>query len=122
MKNNPQNPGTKPIETMKAGGRIALSLKRSITWENCDDLRKKLENKIQAGHTEIILDFNKVNHIDSTGLELMIEMHDTLMKQGGALKIVSINEVCRDILLATRIINILYLYKDINEAISHNKT
>ncbi len=59
--------------------------------------------------------------LDSAALELMIDIHDTLMSQGGALKIVGLNEVCRDILLATRIINVLFVYKDINEAISHKR-
>ena len=108
-------------EGMQAGGRISLVLKRSLTWENCPELRKKLENKIQEGHREIILHFNKVDLMDSAALELIIDMHDTLTSQGGALKIVGLNEVCRDILLSTRIINILFVYKDINEAISHKR-
>jgi anti-anti-sigma factor len=109
------------LEGSKVDGRVALSLKRSVTWENCDSLRKKLQKKIDAGHTEIILDLKRVEHLDSAALELLIEMHDVLMKQGGALKIVGLNEVCRDILLATRIINILFVYKDINEAIARKK-
>ena len=99
-------------------GPTALALKRSITWENCDDLKKKLKEKIAAGHTEIILDLKKVDHLDSAALELLVETHDTLMQIGGALKIAGLNEVCRDILLATRIINILFVYKDINEALA----
>ncbi len=103
---------------MNIDGRAALALKQSITWENCGDLKKKLKEKIDAGHTEVILDFKKVDHLDSAALELLVEAHDDLMLIGGALKIASLNEVCRDILLATRIINILFVYKDINEAIA----
>jgi len=114
--------GGDPIKGVTIDGRAALALKQSITWENCADLKKKLKKKIEAGHTEIILDLKKVEHLDSAALELLIEIHDTLMQIGGALKIAGLNEVCRDILLATRIINILFVYKDINEAIAHKRT
>lgn len=110
--------GGDSIKGVSIDGPAALALKKSITWENCGDLKKKLKKKIDTGHTEIILDFKKVDHLDSAALELLVEIHDTLMQIGGALKIAGLNEVCRDILLATRIINILFVYKDINEAIT----
>ena len=110
--------GDDPIKSVTTDGRAALALKQSITWENCDDLKKKLKKKIDAGHREIILDLKKVDHLDSAALELLVETHDSLMQVGGTLKIAGLNEVCRDILLATRIINILFVYKDINEALT----
>lgn len=122
MPNNLKDNDPKPTESMQRGGRIALSLKNAITWENCAELRKKLEQKIAEGRNEIILDFKQVTLLDSAALELLIDMHDALMNKGGVLKIVGINEVCRDILLATRIINILFVFKDMNEAITHKKT
>jgi len=118
MKTEPEAGASSQIKGLNIDGRTALALKQSITWENCDDLKKKLKDKIDAGHTEIILDLKKVDHLDSAALELLVEMHDSLMQVGGALKIAGLNEVCRDILLATRIINILFVYKDINEALA----
>ena len=122
MSPNPSVAKSRKFQNVRTDGRVALTLKKSITWENCGDLKKKLQTKIEAGHTEIILDFKNVDLMDSAGLEMLIEMHETLMNQGGALKIVGLNEVCRDILLATRIINILFVYKDINQAILHKKS
>jgi anti-sigma B factor antagonist len=122
MKNNFPDPGSSQIKSAKNDGRIALSISKSITWENCGDIKKKLQSKIEAGHKEIILDFTQMPLLDSAALELLIEIHDALMSQGGVLKIAGLNEVCRDILLATRIINILFVYKDVNEAVSHKKT
>lgn len=116
------NSGGDSIKGVSIDGRAALALKQSITWENCADLKNKLKEKIDAGHTEIILDLKKVDHLDSAALELLVETHDNLMQNGGALKIAGLNEVCRDILLATRIINILFVYKDINEAIARKTT
>ena len=104
---------------MRFGSTSVLRIKRAITWGNCDALRKKIEAKIKQGHTEIILDLKQVELLDSAALELLIENHDTLMSKGGTLKLTGLNEVCRDIFLSTRVINILSVYKDVNEAIAH---
>jgi anti-anti-sigma factor len=122
MTNDQQNTESGPIEVRKHSGRAVISIKNSITWKNCTELKKKLESKIYEGRTEVILDFKQVALLDSAALEMLIAMHDVLMKQGGVLKITGLNEVCRDILMATRIINIFFVYKDINEAVSHKRT
>ena len=122
MTNNQQDTGSGQIEGRQHSGRAVLSLKNSITWKNCTELKKKLESKIEEGRVEIILDIKQVDLLDSAALEMLIDMHDILMKQGGVLKIAGLNEVCRDIMMATRIINIFFIYKDINEAVSHKRT
>ncbi len=122
MPTKPQAQEGDSVKSVNIDGRAALALKQSITWENCENLDKKIKEKIYAGHTEIILDLKKVDHLDSAALELLVETHDNLMQNGGALKIAGLNEVCRDILLATRIINILFVYKDINEALAHKRS
>ena len=114
--------GSLPGGSAKKGRKTILELKTTITWKNCAALRKKVDGKMQQGHTEVILDFKQVDFFDSAALETLIQIHDDLMKGGGILKMAGLNEVCMDILLATRIINILFVYKDINEAISHKKT
>jgi len=122
MTDNQQDSEFRHIDGRKHSGQAALSLKNAITWQNCSELKNKLESKIAEGRTEIILDFKHVDLLDSAALEMLIDMHDVLMKQGGILKIAGLNEVCRDILMSTRIINIFFVYKDINEALSHKRT
>jgi len=122
MTNNQQDSELRQIDGRKHSSQAALSLKNAITWQNCLELKKKLESKIAEGRTEIILDFKRVDLLDSAALEMLIEIHDVLMKQGGILKLAGLQEVCSDILMATRIINIFFVYKDINEAVSDKRT
>jgi anti-anti-sigma factor len=104
----------------KTGSRIVLTPEGSITYENCSEIEKRVEDAIQKNKTEIILDFKRVGLMDSAALEMLVQTHVELKSNGGALKIIALNEVCRDILLATRIINLLFVYKDMHEAITHN--
>ncbi len=104
----------------KIGNQVVLTPESSITYENCSEIEERIEDAIQQNKTEIILDFKHVGLLDSAALEILVQTHTELISRGGALKIIGLNEVCRDILLATRIINLLFVYKDMHEAITHN--
>lgn len=99
---------------------IVLTPESSITHENCSAVEKNMEDAMQQGKTEIILDCKQVGFLDSAALEILLEAHAALLNTGGALKIIGLNEVCRDILLATRLIGVFFVYKDMREAITHN--
>jgi hypothetical protein len=55
--------------------------------------------------------------MDSQALELLLTMHESLMNSGGILKIFGLNGVCRDILVTTRLINLLNIYWEMQEAL-----
>lgn len=106
------------IRSMKSGNRAVLTPGKSIVYETCQELKDRIDVLIQQYKTEIILDFKGVGFLDSAALELLLETHDELRGQGGTLKIVGLNPICRDILVATRMINVLHVYKDIHEAVT----
>ena len=72
---------------------------------------------VNQNQTRLILDCKTAAFMDSKALELMLKLHNTLKDRDGALKITGLNAVCRDILLATRLINVLHVYEDIAEAL-----
>ncbi len=101
-----------------AGGRIVINPKASITYENCEELEAKFDESINHGKTEIIMDCKSVAYMDSEGLALLLRMHVNMKKKGGKLKLSGMNKVCRDILLATRLITVLHVYNDMQTAIT----
>jgi anti-anti-sigma factor len=105
------------IDSMNIGGRIVLAPEGSVTHENCHQYKEKIETAIQGKKPEIIFDCRQVDLFDSAALEFLIQIHAELRSKGGALKIVGLNEVCRDILLVTRVMNVLFVYEDIHDAI-----
>ena len=60
-----------------------------------------------------------VKIFDSSVLELLVRFHNDLKANGGVLKIIGLNEIGRDIFYATRLVNLLNIFKDIHEAIRH---
>ena len=118
MTQSPKQVDHNKIGGMNIGGRTVLTPESSITYENCSEIEKKIEDAIQLSNTEIILDCKHVGFLDSAGLELLVQTHADLQSKGSVLKIVGLNEVCRDIMLVTRILHVLFVYKDIHEAIT----
>ena len=100
-----------------AGARTIISPKESLNYQNCHELETTLKGCGNQSRSEIILDFKAVKYMDSEVLELLVRMHDELKMRGGVQKIIGLNTVCRDILDATRLINFLHVFNDINEAI-----
>ena len=103
---------------MEAGGRTLLNPGKSITHENCQEIKDRIDTQIKQQKTEIILDCKAVAFLDSAALELLLQTHEELRRQGGALKIAGLNQVCQDILVATRLIHTLYVYEDIHKAVT----
>ena len=94
----------------KGGARTVIAPKVSITYQSAEELKDKFEEYAGQGKTEIVLDLKAVPYIDSEGLEFLVLMNDELRERGGILKIISMNAVCKDIMVATRLINAMHVY------------
>lgn len=101
----------------EAGAMTVLAPKESLTYQTCEELEAAFNECIDRYKTKIILDCKKLSFVDSEGLELLVRVEEKLRRRGGILKIVGLNPVCRDIFVATRLINSFYIYKDIHEAV-----
>jgi len=101
----------------KGSTRTIIPLKAALTHQNCAGLAAAYADAAANNKTEIILDCQGLTFLDSEAMELLIRMHEELKEKSGALKLIGLNDVCRDILIATRLMNILNVYKDIHGAI-----
>jgi len=100
-----------------AGSRAILVPRDSLTYQNCEELETMFNDSLNQHKTEIILDFKAVTFLDSEALELLLRFHEEFKNRGGRFKIIGINTICRDILNATRLINVFNVYEDVHQAI-----
>ena len=105
------------IGVTKVGGSSVLLPKESLTLQNCGKIQDLIEGLIKQNQTRILLDCKNASFIDSAALELLVQLHKDLEKRGGVLKLTGLSAVNRDILLATRLINVFYVYEDIAKAL-----
>jgi anti-anti-sigma factor len=108
---------TTKVGTAKVGGTLVLSLKESLTFENCEEFETMFNGIIGQNPPALILDFKSATSMDSMALELLIRIHDALKGQGGMLKLTNLNPVCKDILTVTRLINHFHVYEDVADSV-----
>ena len=107
-------------DSTKSGARVVLTPSSSLLDENMAEVRDMVRGALDHGKSEIILDLKGATFIDSDGLEFLVDTEAELRKSGGILKIVHLNPVCTDILIATRLMNIFSVFKDVHEAMKNN--
>jgi stage II sporulation protein AA (anti-sigma F factor antagonist) len=101
----------------KISGRKVLKIRKSLTYQNCEEVETTFNDYLDQQKNEILVDFSKISFLDSAGLELLLDMHNELKQRGGALKLVHLDALCLDILKATKLINVFRIYEDMNKAI-----
>jgi anti-anti-sigma factor len=116
----PSDTPSKLIRISKVGVRTIIAPNMSLSYQNIEELATVLDDCSRQPKTEVILDCKSVKFLDSSVLELLVRVHTDLKDTGGVLKIIGLNEIGRDIFYATRLINVLNVFKDIHEAIRHN--
>ena len=107
------------VRISKVGVRTILAPSAPLSIKNIEELTAVFNDVIQRPKSEVILDCKSAKFMDSAVLELLVQVHNDLKKNGGELKIIGLNEICRDILYATRLINVFNVFPDINAAIRH---
>jgi anti-anti-sigma factor len=65
-----------------------------------------------AGQPRIVIDLDLVPLIDSTGLELLLDLRDRCLQKGGAVKLASPNNLCEEILRITGVGEKFEIYGD----------
>ncbi|MDP2644702.1 MAG: STAS domain-containing protein [Desulfobacterales bacterium] len=107
------------IGTSRVGSHMILTPKGSLTHQNCQELEAAFQKYLKQGQTDIILDLKSVAFMDSATLEILVQINDALKTKGSALKVISANNVCKDILLVTRLANVFQIYPDLQGAIKN---
>ncbi len=92
------------IKTMKNSVlTIALDGKMDIT--TAPDLEKEVSNL--DGVKELIMDFEKLRYISSAGLRVLLLAHKKMIKQGGTMKVIHVNENVMEVMTAMGFADIL---------------
>lgn len=116
------NERAKPAQGFAIGrttlaGATVLSPSASLTFENCGELRSALEAACQGHTPKVVLDCRAIAFMDSEILELLVEFHEKLRANRGEFKLAHLNDVCSDILTASRLVYTLVVCEGVNQAL-----
>jgi len=107
------------IQRREKEGVVILDLKgRLIVGEAATRLRETINKEASQSCTNIILNLEEVDYIDSTGLGGMVICYTTLQKSKGTLKLLKLNRRNIELLLLTKLSTVFELFADEQDAIN----
>jgi anti-sigma B factor antagonist len=80
-------------------------------------LRDKVNALVREGRTRLLLNLAGVTYVDSAGLGEIVRSHATVVRQGGALKLLRPDKRLRDLLTITKLVTVFEIFVDEQEAV-----
>jgi anti-sigma B factor antagonist len=99
-----------------------LDLEGKITIGTGDvELRQRVEESINAGRNNVLINLAGVSHIDSSGIGEMVGCFTTVTRKGGKMKLLNLTQKIHDILQITQLITVFDVYDSEPEALASFK-
>jgi len=101
------------IEERQNGNTTILDLEGDVIMGGGSaKLRQTLSELIKADKTEVLLNFQKVRYIDSSGTGELISVSQSLNEIGGNLKLTNLSSKVEQVLALSSLLPILDVYDD----------
>lgn len=87
------------IEFIESGQALTIKLIGDLDHHGADENRNKIDEKIKDENiNKIIIDFQKLDFIDSSGIGFVIGRYKIVRKRNGIIEIINANKKVRKIL------------------------
>jgi anti-sigma B factor antagonist len=107
------------IEEKDCEGVVILKLDGRITvGKEATALRSAVDALNTAGKRNLVLNLAKVDYIDSTGLGALVMMANSMRKNGGNVKLLSLNRRNIELLVMTKLATVFEIFSDEHDAIN----
>ncbi|MCG8377169.1 MAG: STAS domain-containing protein [Chlorobiales bacterium] len=97
---------------------ILQILEPRLIYESLDPIQKKFISLVESGIKKIVIDFSKVDYLDSFAVGFIMDMYRRVSGNDGALKICGLQPRVRKILSITRVDNVVDICTDIDDAVA----
>ena len=106
------------IEERAIGRVTVLDIVGRLTIDQgAQHLKDKINSLISQQRTQIVLNLKNVPYIDSGGLGQLVASYGSVMKTGGALKLLNVTARNHDLLSITRLVTVFESFDSEAEAI-----
>lgn len=82
-----------------------------------DQFRAAVADFIEQGIKKLIVNLQKVNYLNSSGIGAIISAHTSYKRNGGVVKLSGIGENVQNLLVVTRLIDVFDVYDRLDEAV-----
>ncbi len=105
------------IDTKKKENLTIIYLNGDIDIYNHEKIEKKLHEIIAEDNSNILLNLENIDYINSSGLRIFISLMRQLMKENRKLRLCQANSNVINLLKVIQLVDIFEIYSDENKAI-----
>ncbi|MFH1655101.1 MAG: STAS domain-containing protein [Candidatus Omnitrophota bacterium] len=105
------------ISEKDANGVTILEVEGDIDLNSSPTMREKFDELIKNNISKIIINFQDVSYIDSSGLATVIEMLQRLKKSQGQLRLSNLSEKLKNLFEITKIDKLFQMYSSEEDAL-----
>ena len=106
------------VKERQAGDVTILDMTGEVRiGEGSISLRDSIRNLADQGKKKVLLNLAGVKYMDSTGVGELIANYTTITRQGGQLKLLSLTQRIRDLLVITKLLTVFDAYDNEAEAL-----
>jgi anti-sigma B factor antagonist len=102
-------------------GVQVIEVSTLITNEYTKDIILEVEQLIEKGNSHMVIDLNKLNYINSTGLSFLISTLTRCRNAGGEVAISNLSESIKKLLLLTRLQSAFSIHESNKSAVDFLK-
>ncbi len=106
------------IEKRKNGDVTVLDIKGKILiGDGVAELREAINESVDNKENKLLLNFENVPYLDSTGLGEVVRSYTSVKNRGGVVKIVNLTNKVKDLLSVTKLITVFETFEDESKAV-----
>ena len=110
------------LESTQRNGVAVLTLRGEIDVYTAPRMRQAIVDLVDAGSLNVVIDMDKVDFLDSTGLGVLVEGLKRVRTRGGTLSIVITQDKILKIFDITGLMKAFDVYASVDEAVAAAST
>jgi anti-sigma B factor antagonist len=105
------------LKKEKKGDIVVLTIEGDVEFDDSIQINETFSQLIAEGSSKFVIDLGGCNYIDSSGLGALVEGLKVSQKANGDLRLSSLNEDFKEILMMTRIIKYFQIFDNTESAV-----
>jgi len=89
-----------------------------VDLHTAPEIKRRITELAEAGHTQIVVDLSRIDYLDSTGLGVLVGSLKRLREKDGELRLVHPTPRVMRVLEITRLVNVFQIFDTEEEALS----
>ncbi len=105
------------ISKEKKGETMVVAINGRLDTTNYADLDKELNELLDAGENNLLMDCSEMNYISSSGLRVFLVYLKKLKASGGKMQLCGLQEMIKEIFLISGFSSLFTIYETCDDAL-----